>query len=183
MISATLMKHLQKIDKNSDETKKFLSICKPLDISKFNRVCISGWNSPINPKNHVTIVEPTYYNFLICKNVNYVNKFCWKNNKTHFELRECENPDANFGIEIPLKTPNTVTIDELGDFDLLVILAINSYYESLLGATRNLKENHPVVVHSLFGSKWDEIKRLLQKFGYSKSYFVTHNENVLVCYE
>jgi len=183
MISQRVMQVLQICDTDKFKTQKLLKICHYLDVSKFNDVCIAGWNTPITPAKNITIVEPTYYEFLKNKNINYVNKFCWKDNQTHFDLKECDDPDANFGIEDTSKTPNTVMIDELGNFDLLIILAIHAYYESLLGAVRNLKENHPTVCHSLFCSKWEKIKWLLQKFGYTKSYFVTHNENILVCYE
>lgn len=183
MISVAMMNAFQSFDDNSVKAKALLRICKELDINKFNNVCIVGWNEEIKAKNNITIIEPTYYDFLYNNNINYINKFGWKDNKTHFNLVRCDDPDSNHGVESESDVPNSVTIDELGDFDLIIDLAINSYYEVLLGAERNLRENHPIVVHSLFSVKFKEIQDYLLSLGYKDSYFVKHNDNILVCYE
>lgn len=189
MISVSMMKAFQTFDDNDKRAKALLKICKELNTDKFNNICIVGWNSEIHqthPKKNITVIEPTYYDFLENNNINYINKFCWKDNKTHFDLVQCDDPDSNYGVKVDsktMKTPNTVCIDELGDFDLIIDLAINSYYEVLLGAERNLKENHPIVVHSLFSVRFKEIQDYLLSLGYTDSYFVKHNDNILVCYE
>lgn len=184
MISVAMMKAFQTFDDNDKRAKSLLKICKKLDTNKFKNICIVGWNSEIEPQKKITIIEPTYYDFLKNNNnINYINKFCWKDNKTHFDLIQCNDPDANYGVKSKSNIPNTVTIDELGNFDLIIDLAINSYYEVLLGAERNLKENHPIIAHSLFSVRFKEIQDYLLSLGYTDSYFVKHNDNILVCYE
>lgn len=182
MISVSMINAFQTFDDNDKRAESLRRICKKLDTDKFKNICIVGWNSEIAPKKNITIIEPTYYDFLENNNINYINKFCWKDNKTHFDLIQCDDPDNNYGVESKSNVPNTVTIDELGNFDLIIDLAINSYYEVLLGAERNLKENHPIVTHSLFSVKFKEIQDYLLELGYTDSYFVKHNDNILVCY-
>lgn len=171
-----------------DETRKqrlVKSLCIPLNIDNYKNICIVGYNSGIIPKNNqkITIIEPTYYNFYENKkNLTYFNKFCFKNSRTHFDLLVNSDQDYNTGIN-PREDlePNTITIDEAGNFDLILVYAINCVYESVLGAINNIK-NHTTIAFDIFPIKYQETYNFLNKF-YQKSYLCTHNNNILVCFK
>ena len=168
MLNLRTINQLSKIDE-----RKLIDRFPTLDLSLYKDICIVGYNTPIE---NVTIIEPCKYEFF--NNCVYINKFCHSNNNTCFKL--IEDNDCSRGI-ISDGEPNSVTVDDVGLFDLIIVYAYDNQFNCIKGAINNIKHKS-TIAYTIYNRFNAEIYKYLYKY-YSNSFLAVHNDNVVVVFD
>ena len=175
------IKIIQRYSNDLEHQKRLIKSIEPFSFDEYKNICIVGYTSVITPVNQkITIIEPAYYDFYVgVDNLNYINKFCYKDNITHFDLLEHEYEDFNIGINPRTDIEsNTITIDDAGSFDLIIICALNCVYDCLLGATKNINK-HPTILIDIFQKDYAIIYDFMKKF-YADVSLCKYNDDIFI---